>query len=201
MILQGLRGGSGVLAGYQAHTHLRPGRRDQGVGGFRDGGGIDGQHGGRGFEPHPFHHGPVADLRDPLEQPGLLQQPILGVVEVGSGAGDETLDRNVPGIVVQGRQQPAQRGQRVRHHPTELPRVQPLRQGGDGDLAVRDTPQRRGQRRLADLPVDGVGDDVDVGGQFVAVAVEQRRHARRPDLLLALDEHLHPDRWFAVEDP
>ena len=50
-----------------------------------------------------------ADRRDPVEQPRLLAQPRLGVVEVGGHARLQARDRDVAVVVVQAREHPDQR--------------------------------------------------------------------------------------------
>ncbi|MPN63080.1 hypothetical protein SDC9_210834 [bioreactor metagenome] len=47
-------------------------------------------------------------------------------------------------------------------------------EGADGDGAVEDATQGGGEGGDADRPVAGVGDDVRVGGQLLAVLLQQR---------------------------
>ena len=56
-----------------------------------------------------------------------------------------------------------------------------------------DAPERVGEGGEAGLEVRGVGQDDHVGGQLLPVGLEERLQRRGPDLLLALDDHLHVD--------
>ncbi len=106
-----------------------------------------------------------------------------------------------PRLVVQGRQQPAQRGQRVRDRAAEHAGVHRPLERADLDDEVDEPAQAGGERRHVDRRVARVGDDDDVAAQRVAVLGEQRRQRRRADLLLALEEQHDADRRPAAEGP
>src|SRR5690606_29570290 len=59
--------------------------------------------------------------------------------------------------------------------------------------------QGGGERRDTGVPVAGVGDDDDVGGEEVGVLLEEVRQVRRADLLLSFDEDLDADPGVAFE--
>ena len=71
--------------------------------------------------------------------------------------------------------------------------VEGLHPDDDADAAA----QGRREGRRADVPVAGVGDDDGVGGEAVAVLLEDRAERGRARLLLALDEDRDADRQVA----
>jgi hypothetical protein len=71
-------------------------------------------------------------------------------------------------------------------------------QGAHLDQAVDQSAQRRGEGGYADVPVVRVGEHEDIGGQPVAMLVEDGRQRRRAGLLLALDEDGDTHRRLAV---
>jgi hypothetical protein len=60
-------------------------------------------------------------------------------------------------------------------------------QRADLDVHPDEAAQRRGEGGLADVPVAGVGDDDDVGGEALLVGLEQLDEGVGADLLLALE--------------
>ena len=86
----------------------------------------------------------------------------LGVVEAGRLRRDETLDRDFAVGVVQGGEEPAQRGQRIRGGTAVHAGVHPVRERAYLDQAGRDAAQARGQRRRPDLGVVGVRQHDDI---------------------------------------
>ena len=97
-----------------------------------------------------------------------------GYVDVRGRAADQPLDGHVAGVVVQRGQQPAQRHQGVRHQPAPHARVHGVAERTDLDVGPHQSAQAGGQRRYADVPVAGVGDDDHVGPQAFLVLLEQR---------------------------
>ena len=98
------------------------------------------------------------------------------------------------------RKQSAQRRQRIRHGPAELPTVYCGLEHANLDLAV-DEPTKRGrQRRPANCPVLGIGHDDHIGVEGFAVRGKEVDEVRRAQLLLALDDELHTDGRSPLED-
>ncbi len=124
---------------------------------------------------------------------------MLRIVQWGRFPPDQTFDGYVAGFVVQGREQPAQRGERVRHRAAEHSTVDSVVERPYLDEQVDDAAQRGGQGRLADVPVARVGDHNDVGGEVVPVLLQQARQRLRAELLLALDEDDHAHRQVVTE--
>ena len=142
---------------------------------------------------------PSPSSSTPGSSAGLRLDPVERVVQVGCLAGHQALDGDVARLVVQRRQQPAHRRQRVRDEAAPHPRVHRVVERLELDDAVDQAPQRRRQCRSADVPVDRVGDHDHVAAQQLLVLVEQCRQGRRTDLLLALDEHRHADGEIIAE--
>jgi hypothetical protein len=104
--------------------------------------------------------------------------PVGGVVDVGGRALVQARDRDVALVVVQGGQQAHQRAQRVGHHATPHPGVQPVVERRNLDDAVGQPAQGHRQRRDLGAPVVRVGDHDHVGGQQVPVRGEQGTEGR-----------------------
>ncbi len=192
---------TGVGVRGDPYAHLGPRRRRQRVRGVGDAGGVDADHGGGRLGPQPSGDRALAEQPDAVERPALGAQPALGVVQLRVGHRAQPLDRDVAVGVVQGGQQPAQRGQRVGDGAAVLPGMQRMIEGGHLDDAVDQATQRGGERGFADIPVAGVGDHVGVGGEQVTMPLEDRGQRCRPDLFLALDEQCDAHRRFAAESP
>src|SRR5262249_43733451 len=119
----------------------------------------------------------------------------------GGGAAHEPSHRHVAGGVVQGGEQPAQRRHRVRHRPAEHSTVYGVVERAHLDERVDQATQPGGECRPADVPVTGVGDHDDVGGQIVVVLPQQGLQRVGAILLLALDEDDDADRQRVTERP
>ncbi len=199
VVAQAAQGPAGVVAGSDPQADLGPGARDEGVRRPGDRGGVEGDDRDRRAIPQAFDHRAVAEVVDALQHPGLGPQPVGRVLQVRPGAVVQPGDGDVALVVVQGGQQPAQGGQGIGRHAPVRAGVDRVVEGPDLHHAVGQPPQRGGERGLADGPVAGVGDHVDVGGQPVAFGGQDRGQGRGADLLLALDEHRHADRGRPVE--
>ena len=136
---------------------------------------------------------PVPIVEHPVEQPGLLAQAGLVVVEVGGHPGPQARDRDLALVVVQAREHPHQGGERVGHGPAEHAGVDAVVERGHGDDGSDHAAQRRRERRFADRPVGGVGQHDRVGAQLLSVPLEDGGQRVGADLLLPLDEDRHPD--------
>ncbi len=145
--------------------------------------------------------GSVADPLDARVGAGLGAEPVLGVLDVGGGAVVQARDRDVPGVVVQGRDQPAQRDQGVRDQSAPHAGVDGVGEGAHLDVDPDQAAQAGGEGGLADVPVAGVGDHDHVGGEPLLVLLQQGRQGVGADLLLALDEHGDAHRQVVAEDP
>ena len=115
--------------------------------------------------PDPVADRAAADEPDAVEQPGLTPEPVLGIVDGRAPAAHQAVDRDLAVLVVQCREKPAQHGERVRHRAAEHAAVHGAVQHAHLGEAVDESAQRGGERRHADVPVAGVGDDDDVGAQ------------------------------------
>ena len=73
---------------------------------------------------------------------------------------------------------------------------------GDGHVDGHDrvAAQRRGDGRLAHLPVRRVRHNNNVGGELILVSIEECRERGGTDLLLALDEHDDVDRQVIAQN-
>ena len=73
---------------------------------------------------------------------------------------------------------------------------------GDGHVDGHDrvAAQRRGDGRLAHLPVRRVRHNNNVGGELILVGIEECRERGGTDLFLALNEHDDIDRQVLAED-
>jgi hypothetical protein len=91
--------------------------------------GIDPDDRDRGARPEPLGEAAGADQLHPRQQPGVGPQLFLGQVERIGRAADQARDRHVAALVVQGRQQPAQGGERVRDRAAVHPAVHAVAQG------------------------------------------------------------------------
>ena len=120
------------------------------------------------IEPSPIHSTDRVGAR-------LGAQPLLGVLDVGGRALEEAGDGDVAGVVVEARDHPAQRHDRVGHQAAPHAGVDAVAEGAHLDVGAHQAAQRGGQRRLADVPVAGVGDHDHVGAQLVVVLLQQRR--------------------------
>ena len=81
----------------------------------------------------------------------------------------------------------------------DSPGVDSVVEGADGDDDADQAAQGGRQRGDTDLPVLRVGQDDRVGGEGVAVALEDGRERLGPDLLFALDEDGDRDRKVVPE--
>ena len=132
---------------------------------------------------------------------GLGAQPLLGVVDVGRGAGVQAVDGDVAVVVVQAGDEAGQRHQGVGDEAAPHAGVDGVGEGADLDVDADQAAQAGGQGGDADVPVAAVGDHDDVGAELVEVLLQQRREAVGADLLLALDEHHDVDREVVAVDP
>ena len=173
----------------------------QGVAGAVDLGRVEPGDRQRRPGPEPLDDRPLADPLDPLVRARLGAQPLLGVLDVGRRALEQARDRHVAGVVVQARDHPAQRHDRVGHQAAPHAGVDSVAQGAHLDVGADQAAQRRGERGLADVPVAGVGDHDDVGAQLVLVLLQQRRQGVGADLLLALDEEHDVDGQVVAVRP
>src|SRR6266545_4334492 len=187
-------GPRGVVAWRQPDADLRASARSQRVGGVGHPGRVDRQHRRRRLGPDPPGEAAGPQQLDAVEQAGLGPEPLLGVVEIGGLGGHQPVDGDVALLVVQARQHPAQGRQRVRGRAAVDAGVDAVLEDPHLDHAVDQAAQGGGERGRAGLEVGGVGQHDDVGRQLAAVALQQRPERGRADLLLALDEHGHPDR-------
>ena len=131
---------------------------------------------------------------DAVEQAGLEAQPLLVVVEVGRLAGLQPLDGEVAVRVVERGDEPDQGGDGVGHGAAEHPRVDAVVERRDRHDDPDQAAQGDGERRFADVPVAGVGEDDGVRAQLLAVPLEDGQQRVAADLLLALDEDRDADR-------
>ena len=143
-----------------------------------------------GLGPQPRRQRSRADpAATPASGAGLGAQPVLGVVDVGGRAGVQPGDRDVAVVVVQGRDQPGQRDQRVGHQPAPHAGVHGVREGATS-TSTRTRPRRlvvRAGTPMSQLPESAI--TMTSAREPLAVLVQERRQGRRADLLLALDEH------------
>ena len=170
------------------------GGRDQGVAGAGDLGRVEADDGQRGLGPQSLDARSAADPADARHGAGLGTQPLLGVVDVGRRPGDQALDGDVAGVVVQAGDHAAQRHQRVGDEAAPHAGVDGVGEGADLDVEADEAAQAGGEGGHADVPVAAVGDHDDVGPELVEVLLQERRQAVGADLLLALDEHHDVDR-------
>ena len=138
---------------------------------------VEADHGDRGGGPEPRGQRAGADQLDAVEDTGVRAQPLLGEVQGRGLRAHETLDRDVPPLVVEGREQPDQRGQRVGHRPAVDALVDGVLEGAHLDGRRDAAAQRGGEGRDAHPPVRRVGEDEGVGGEPVVVLGEQRARA------------------------
>jgi hypothetical protein len=103
-------------------------------------------------------------------------------------------DRHVAAGVVQGRQQPAQGGERVGDRAAVRPAVHAVPQRAHLHRDVGTAAQRGGQRGDAGRPVDRVGEHEHVGTDPAGIGGEEPGQRGRADLLFALHQHGDPDR-------
>ena len=132
-------------------------------------------------EPAPIHSTPAV-------APDSARSRCLGVDDVGGGAAVESVDGDVAGVVVQRRDEPAEGDQRVGDEAAPHAGVDGVGERADLDVGADQAAQAGGEGGLADVPVAGVGDHDDVGGEPVLMGREQRRQGLGADLLLPLDE-------------
>ena len=93
--------------------------------------------------PEPLDDRAVAD---PLDRPvgaGLGTQPLLGVLDVGGRPLEEPRDGDVAGVVVEARDHPAQRHDRVGHQAARMPEWTPRPGVAHLDVGPHQPPQRR----------------------------------------------------------
>ena len=100
------------------------------------------------------------------------------------------------GVVERG-EQAHERGDGVRGRTAEHAGVHRVVERLDAHDDADAAAQGRREGRRADVPVAGVGDDDGVGGEPVAVLLEDGAERRRAGLLLALDEDGDADRQVA----
>jgi len=172
MLVQALqRVDSGVTGGdTQGDPGLRD--RDQGVGRGRNRRGVQPDHADGGLQPGTGRDRAAADQLNAVEHRGIGPNAFGGLLDCGVLATHQALDGDIAVLVVQGRQQPAQGGQGVRHHATELTGVDRVAQGADLDNAIDDSTQAGGEGRLADTPVSAVGNDVEICREIIGVVGE-----------------------------
>ena len=111
------RRGAGVgdgVAGCDPQAEPGPGGRDEGVAGAGDLGCVEADDRQRRLGPEALDARAAADPADAGDGAGLGPEPLLGVVDVGRGAGVQAVDGDVAVVVVQARDQAAQGHQRRR---------------------------------------------------------------------------------------
>ena len=196
---QRLEGPFGVASGGypQADLGARLGR--EGVRGLRDRRGVERDHRHRRTGPQSLDGGSVAEVIHAVQDPGLGAQPIFWVLQIRPRTTGQTLDGDVARLVVQGGEQPAQRGEGIRCDAAELPRVQRMVQGSDLHDAIGQTAQGGGEGGLTDVPVARIGDDEDVRVEQVAVLGQHGGQRGGAHLFLAFAEQRDPHRRLAVE--
>ena len=109
-------------------------------------------------------------------------------------------DRNIALLVEERGDQ--HRGNRdgIEQRATERTRVHRVVRDSHIDGHDRVAAQRRGDGRLADLPVRRIRHNDDVGGKLILVRIEERGERRRTDLFLALNEHDDVHRQVLAKD-
>ena len=168
-----LQAGQGVLggvAGGDPHRDLGAGGRHQGVAGAVDLGGVEAGDAQRRLGPQPLDRraarrstrcrGRRRTRRAAAPRGTRRRRP-------GRCAGPATA--TLPRVVVQAGDQPAQRDQRVGHQAAPHAGVDGVGERADLDVDADQAAQAGGERRHADVPVAGVGDDDDVGAELVLV--------------------------------
>ena len=198
------RAGPGVgdgVAGCDPEAEAGLGGGDEGVAGAGDLGGVEADDRQRRLGPEPLDGRAAADPADARDGAGLGAQPLLGVVDVGRRPGDQALDGDVAGVVVQAGDQAAERHQRVGDETAPHAGVDGVGEGADLDVEAHQAAQAGGEGGDADVPVAAVGDHDDVGAELVEVLLQQRGQAVGADLLLALDEHHDVDRQVVAVRP
>ena len=183
----------GVLPRRDAQGDLRPGHGDHGVGGVAHARGVDADHGERRPGPQPGGQRAAAGELEPLDDAGVAAVVRLVHVDLGVRRGDESLDRDLAVLVVEGGEQTGELGEGVHDRAAEQAGVHGMVQGAHLDDHVDEAAQAGGQRRGAHRPVRGVGDDDEVRRERLAMRLDEGAEGRRARLLLALDEDGHAD--------
>jgi hypothetical protein len=90
----------------------------------------------------------------------------------------QAVDNHVPAVVVQRRDQPGQRGQRVRDGAAVRATVHRVIEGPDLDDEVDNSPQRCGKRGRAERPIGAIGQHDNVGPQQILVLFQKTAQVR-----------------------
>ena len=110
----------------------------------------------------------------------------------------ESLDRDVPFVVVQSREQARQRRDWIRHRAAEHPRVQIHLRAGHFDLQRSHAAQTVTQRRHSLCHHSGIGNDRDIAPQRFLIFREKISQIAAADFFFALDHEMQVDRQIAV---
>ena len=116
----------------------------------------------------------------PGRRPDSARRRSSGYSTSAAGPLCEARDRDVAGVVVEGGDEAAERHERVRDQAAPHAGVHGVGERADLDVGPDQAAEAGGQRRYADVPVAGVGDDDDVGLEPLLVVLEQAGRVSEP---------------------